>query len=226
MHHLSIPNHIQVYDQPITISITPEIAERVRQFAAAFNTHHYEEQRDAVKGKATRDHEIGKLAEFAVAQFLTDTYGFPYLEPDTQIYAPGEKNWAPDLPYDKLEPVEMQGKSCLFPPVHVKSTNRMWGNDWSWTFQCKNKVGVGGRDHIIDLWKDQNEKGVPDHVAFVVVDEDMSVFGRERAAHIHAVAHLSKLPLRDPVLRKHKGFKLCAYLEDLRGQHASALSRR
>jgi hypothetical protein len=200
----------------------------VRQFAAACDTRHYEEQRDAVKGKATRDHEIGKLAEFAVARFLVDTYGFPYLKPDTQIYAPGEKNWAPDLPYDKLDPIEKLGKLCLFPPVHVKSTDCKWCDDWSWTFQLKDKTGTGGRDRIIDLWMNQHkgEKGSPDHVAFVVVDEDMSAFGWPQVARIHAIAHLSQFPLRDPVLRKHKGRKLCVYLKDLREQYASALSRR
>lgn len=162
------------------------------EFAAGMSGSHnyYAQYRCANTVKANLDQHVGKKGEYFVAYYL-HTLGLPLLTPDMDIYDSKLKNWRADLEYDGLD-------------VHVKSCSKMWGNDYSWVFNWSNTYGSGGKDKIFET-----ESGL---IACIYMENSESP-----TANLKAIIPWknAKTMLKNPVVERLRGLKLCLYYKDL-----------
>lgn len=78
--------------------------------------------------KFVLDHAVGKIAEFAIAQYMVDYWGCDWVEPDCQIYDVAMVGYDPDLVYCGAQ-------------VHVKSCRP--GRVKSWNVACNDALSAG-----------------------------------------------------------------------------------
>jgi len=179
------------------------------------NNKYYGENRSADDNdleKNKRQDAYSKAAECAANAFLV-SLGAPGQSIDFNIYKPSEKTWEPDL-----------GKVC------VKSTPIGLGN-WmarhsmkrygvasrdSWTFQWKNKNGVGGKDKVIFESTPEQQKSI--FCIFVAVEKES--IDENCKFWIRSLVRLDRLHkhklFRDPIKRERYGVKFCVYDSDLK----------
>lgn len=182
-----------------------EVNRRVREFGEAMgrngqSSQYYARHRRTTDWQASADIMLGKKAEVAAMCVLRDRLGFPPVPVDFDVRVGAGKSWQPDLSYrDQVD--------RSLPNVHVKACSARTlaiCRGHTWTFQLSNHGMPGGRDEVFD-------EGDGDLIALVYMED-----WHDSVAIVKAVVPWShaRIKFRDPVLAKHKGAKICLYLQD------------
>jgi hypothetical protein len=166
--------------------------------------NNYYNNRNASKPK--EDIIFGKLGECFVAEFLTESFGLPLIEPDFKIYKSHDKNWTADLDYNPYieKSFKVNVKTCT--PYVYRLLKK--GSNLSWTFQFKNKNNKFGRDALFNSFN-------KDAIVFLTFVNGISKYDTEAFIYASCLWADIKPLLKDPIYKKYNGIKKCLYSSDI-----------
>lgn len=178
-----------------------KLNELVEQFAWQIKNkqqaEYYHQLRRAGKIKVLKkDLPLGKKAEFVAAYGLHQRFSLPLVSPDLKIYKKREKKWSCDLIYGRTGNVHVKG---------CDAKTLSYCDDFSWTFQYRNKNGHGGTDNIFKAPSD-------DFLVAVFMEDYTANKGIIKAIiPIERVKRLVRNPKNEWLI----GIKQCLYYKDL-----------
>jgi hypothetical protein len=179
--------------------VSPKVEEYVSKMRDSHN--YYASNRRTTSAKAAEDDRCGKISEVFVDAFLTNHYGLPGNGVDYEIRKSKNKGWDSDLNYPSVSE-----------SYAVKSCFKKYDNEFSWVFQVSNANNFAGKDPIV--CRDSSE------VCFYVINPESNNIKVTSKIYIVASAPMFMIYdlLREPILRKYKGLKLCLYFNDLKNK--------
>jgi len=200
-------NEICIQDAIITFTDIEyeRIKGRIDPFVEAMKNkdqspEHYVNERGAPSYKVIKDIVNGKWGEFFALKFFVIMLKFPMCNVDLEIRSGAGKGWSPDLPFSIVD------KSL--PNIHVKTCDEdlcKYVGDYSWTFQKKNRNGIGGQDV---LYTNTNSMDI---VACVCIQSFKQAVVKITAPW--KTINEGKF-LRNPKSDCYKGYKECLYYKD------------
>ena len=198
-HNVVFHNYIMNFNNEKSTNI---ILDRVRKFQKALasrgqSAEFYKDKRNAHYEKVAEEIAVGKYAEW-LAGYTLYKFGFPKLFPEDQVRVGAGKGWEKDFSFSQLD--------SSLPDCHLKNTPRRYGKDLSWTFQLRNKDGVGGRDPLFDS---------PDSNDLIIMTYVSSLNDTKATLCYTAPWRILYPILKDPFKSNLVGLKKCVYESDL-----------